>query len=304
MAALGCKSLTASPSDYAAYRAVRVGPTVASRLRAASDYLQRYPEGAFHPEVARWFTQIEPRFFEASADTASGMQMYLDALPHGPHAAEAADRRDALQAAQKSQTGERLSRAGALLEQRLARAAERRADVVGAYSAWVAQVLDLDAWRLPPEAAGEPFRTAFWGDPRPTCTRGTCFKIEAYPYELPIDGKLESFVCALEVKLRLERGVLVEVELGGPDLFARLFEAHQARPVAADDVRDREGALGWLVELTSGAAARRLDPHRCAVMPVPPAVLVRHCDGLRLEIIAATGPKSPDRVVIRGMGKL
>jgi hypothetical protein len=304
LSALGCKPIAAPPSDYAAYRATRVGPTVASRLRAASEYLERYPEGAFHYEVAQWFTQIEPLFYEASADSASGMQMYLDALPRGPHAAAAADRRDALRAAQKSRSGERLSRAGALFEQRLARAAERRADVVAAYSAWIARLLELDAWRLPPEAAGESFSTAWWGDPRPTCTRGICSKIEAYPYELEIEGKLESFVCALEIKLRIQRGVVVEAEVGGPDLLARLFEAHQARPVEPHDVRDREAALGWLVELTSGAAARKLDPHRCAVMPVPPAMLVRHCDGVRLEIIAGTGPKFPDRVVIRGVGRL
>src|SRR5438128_8528249 len=80
----------ASSGDYADYRAFRVAPTVAQQLKAAAFYLKCHAEGAFHDEVADWFDRVEPLFFEAAADSAGGMQAYLDALPDGPHADSAA----------------------------------------------------------------------------------------------------------------------------------------------------------------------------------------------------------------------
>src|SRR5712671_5273186 len=86
----------ASSSDYADYRAFRVAPALSGRLKAASLYLQCHSDGAFQDEVAAWFDKVEPLFFEALGDSASGMQTYLDALPGGPHAENAVQRRDAL----------------------------------------------------------------------------------------------------------------------------------------------------------------------------------------------------------------
>ena len=92
--ASGCganlREISASSDDYADYRAFRVAPTVAGRLKAASLYLTCHAEGAFRDEVLEWFERVEPLFFEASAGSISGMRAYLDALPTGPHAESAA----------------------------------------------------------------------------------------------------------------------------------------------------------------------------------------------------------------------
>src|SRR4051794_10184006 len=84
------REFSAPSDDYADYRAFRVEPTVAGRLKAATFYLSCHSDGAFREEVLKWFDRVEPLFFEASADSISGMSAYLDALPSGPHAESAA----------------------------------------------------------------------------------------------------------------------------------------------------------------------------------------------------------------------
>src|SRR3954451_19137381 len=85
-AALGACSapfteMTAGPSDYSDYRAVRIAPTVADQLHAASVYLENNPEGAFRGTVSAFMAETEPLFYEAFADSPVAMQAYLAALP-------------------------------------------------------------------------------------------------------------------------------------------------------------------------------------------------------------------------------
>src|SRR4051794_11790032 len=87
------REIAAASDDYSDYRAFRVAPTVGRRLKAASFYLGCPSDGAFRDEVLQWFDRVEPLFFEASADSISGMNAYLAALPSGPHADSAAQRR-------------------------------------------------------------------------------------------------------------------------------------------------------------------------------------------------------------------
>src|SRR5258708_30085371 len=109
LACSGCgtnlNQIGASSSDYADYRAFRVAPALSGRLKAASIYLQCHSEGSFRDEVAAWFDKIEPLFFAALSDSASGMQTYLDALPGGPHAESAAQRRQAFLATARANAG-------------------------------------------------------------------------------------------------------------------------------------------------------------------------------------------------------
>jgi len=300
----GCQPLVASPAEYGAYRAVRVAPTVPEQLRAAWAYLERYPTGAFHADVSRWFGRIEPIFYEASADSEQGMQSYLDALPRGPHAAAAAQRKEALTAETRSRAGEGLSKAAAVFEERLARAAQTREDVVSAYSSWLAQLTDFDGFGRPFEPLSEPFASSWNADPKPVCARDVCSKVETFSYELEHEGNPVTRVCTIEVAILRKKGTVVEARVHGPDLFTRIFEAHSAKAVAPDDAAGRVAAVAGAIEVTSGSIARKLDPRRCDAEAKPPAVMARQCEGIRLELIPSTTANADDRVVIRWLGKL
>jgi hypothetical protein len=96
---------------------------------------------------------------------------------------------------------------------------------------------------------------------------------------------------------------VVEASVGGPDLFARLIEAHEARP-AGTDPRSRTDATAWLVEFTAGAAERKLARVRFTASPAAPALMARQCDGWKLDLVPGTVADLHDRVVIRGPAKL
>jgi hypothetical protein len=297
------RQIGASSDDYADYRAFRVAPTIAKRLTLASLYMRCHADGAFRDEVSEWFERIEPLFFEAAADSAAGMQAYLDALPTGPHADSAAQRRDALLATARAEAGERLVARGAEMEQRLAAAARSREDLLTAYASWVGRIVDFDAWGRAPGDAGRDFASAWASEPKPKCGADGCSKLLSIRYELEVQGKPQAFLGILEVSLGLTNGKVTEASISGPDLFSRLSEAHDAEPV--DETEEgRSRAVKYVTQLTSGALERRLPRERCAKDASPPAVLRRACDGYEVELVPKATTQEEDRVVIRGPGKL
>lgn len=298
------KAIVAPTSDYADYRVTRVAPTLPERLQAASRYLDGHPDGVFRDEVAAWFAKVEPVFFDATGDTLAGTEKYLATLPKGPHANSAEQRRDAFRAALRVSSGERIAEQGAEFERRLAAAAKARDEVLTAYTTWIGLALDFDGWGRPIKEAKEPFSSAWLADPKPKCGADRCTKLLTLPYELQIAGQPEKVVCLLEITVRLAKGRVADVTVAGTGLFARLAEAHLAEPSRADE-SSRARARAWAVELTEGAAERRLPRSRCARVGATRAALVRECDGRRLDLYAATGPdESDDRVVIRGPAEL
>jgi hypothetical protein len=303
-ASTGCgakmQRIGASAGDYGDYRAFRVAPALSARMKAASLYLQCHSEGAFRLEVADWFAKVEPLFFEALADSATGMQTYLDALPAGPHAESAVQRRDAFLAAARAEAGERLSAKGADIERRLAAASQSREDVLTAYAAWVGRLIDFDAWGRNPKDASADFGSAWTSEPPPKCDKKRCSKLLTTRYELEVRGKPESFVSIFEVSLRLsKKGKVAEATVSGPDLFSSLAEAHEAEPVG-DTAEGRTRAIKYVIQLTTGAIERRLDKARCGRNASPPAVMLRECEGYRVKLIPKTTTVGEDRVVIRG----
>jgi hypothetical protein len=299
----GLRRIGASSDDYADYRAFRVAPTPIRRLTAAALYLRCHADGAFHDEVADWFDRVESLFFEAAADSAAGMQAYLDALPGGPHADSAAQRRDALLAAARAEAGERLAARGAEIERRLATAAQTREDLLTAYASWVGRLLDFDAWGRAPGDANPDFASAWASNPQTKCESDRCSKLFSMRYELEVRGKPEPFVGILEVSLGLSNGRVIGGSISGPDLFSRLAEAHDAEPLARTE-EGRSRAVKYVVELTSGALERRLGRARCGRDAAPPVVMLRECDGLRVELVPKGNSEEEDRVVFRGPGGL
>jgi hypothetical protein len=311
LSAIGCAGcagklnhLIAPTADYADYRLTRVAATVPERLQAAARYLERHPDGAFRRSVAAFYERVEPLFYEAMSDSLAGTEKYLATLPNGPHANSAAQRRDAYRAAARVNAGDRIAEQGAAFERRLAAAAKARDEVLTTYTAWIGRVLDIDEWGRPLADVKEPFSSAWLADPKPKCAADRCTKLVTLPYELQMGGKPEKFVFFMEISARLAKGRLAEVTISGPALFARLAEARWARPIGSDD-ESRARARVSAIELTEGAAERKLPKTRCAREGAPRAAMVRECDGRRLDLRAAAGPDEPeDQVVIRGPGEL
>ena len=138
---------------------------------------------------------------------------------------------------------------------------------------------------------------------RPKCAKDRCTKLYELPYELEVGGKPEPFLGILEVSFRLAKGRVIEAAVAGPDLFARLAEAHHAEPIPETE----EGwarAVKYVVQLTSGAVERKLEAARCGRDATPPAVMLRECDGLRMELVPKSAAGGEDRVVFRRAGKL
>ncbi|HKQ69192.1 MAG TPA: hypothetical protein VJT73_07630 [Polyangiaceae bacterium] len=302
-AVVGCgsalRTLSAPPSDYADYRATRVLPTVGERLGAAMRYMQRHPTGVFFDEVDHWFRKVEPLYFEASSDSGEGMQAYLAALPEGPHAASASERVQAFRAA--AQELERLAARGAALERRLALAAQERENVTTTYASWMGTWIDFESWGRPLDEASDEFKAKWMAEPKPRCTESRCSKVFSQSYVLRVRGVPEEFVSVLEVSVRLVAGKVSAVSIGGPDLFNRLAEAHFAAPVQRSG-RSRARALEWAVEVTGGAIERRVPADRCLRVADSPTLMVRSCDGFRVDVIADAGEE--DQVVIRGPSRL
>jgi len=299
----GLSPIVASSGDYADYRAFRVAPNLGERLKAASCYLRCRSDGGFYDEVAKWFTEIEPLYFVALSNSPSGMQTYLNALPDGPHADEAAQRRDAMLSAARAEGGERLAERAREIELRLAKAAESRENVLTAYATWIGQLLDSDVWGKAPGAAKPELASPWGAEPKPRCIAGRCTKLFSLSYELEVRGKAEPFVGILEVTLKMAKGKVTEAILSGPDLFSRLAEAHEAEPVP-DSEDGRSRAIKYVMQLTSGAIERRLERVRCSRDATPPAVMLRECDGYRVELLPKSTTQEEDRVVIRGPRRL
>jgi hypothetical protein len=293
------KRVTASPGDYADYRAVRVASSAPSRLKAAALYLQCHPGGAFYDEIAGWFSKVELLFYEASADSAAGMQAYLDALPNGPHAESARQRLDAFRDTAKAAAGERLAAVAAAFERRLAAAAQSREDVLTAYASWVRRLADFDGWGRPLDQASDELKSAWAEGSAPSCRADRCTKLLEIPYQLEIAGKPEPFECIIEISFELSAGKVMGAVVSGPDLFARLMEANRAEP-SSRDIESRNQSIVFAAHLTAGAVERKLSRARCERDPTAPAVMLRDCDGIRLEVFPKATQDDDDRVVIRG----
>jgi hypothetical protein len=167
----------------------------------------------------------------------------------------------------------------------------------------VGRLLEFDAWNRAPTDAGQDFASPWSSEPKPKCGPDRCSKLYALRYELEVKGKPEPFVGVLEVTLHLANGRVTDASVAGPDLFSRLSEAHDAEPVG-DGEEGRSRAVKYVTQLTSGALERRLERVRCGKDATPPAVLLRECDGYKVELVPKATTQEEDRVVIRGPGKL
>jgi len=302
---VGCgastRSLTADPVDYELYRRTRTAQTAERRLSASFAYLEQMPEGRWRPEVDAWFARAERAYFEWAKQRRSRLQRYLDTLPRGPHATLAAERIAELELSVRLQKRRdaRILEEALGVEEKLADAEALRRAVVGNFADWTRRLAGIKTWGQPTSELGSELIFHYrMEDPRARCADERCNKSLQLPFAIPDSGRLATRKALLDVELTLFRGGVVKARLAGPELFNRVSEASEVRPVRPDDAQGRAEAIARAVQIVEGALPPELSSVACRREAVSPVVLARECDGLRVTMVAATSADVDDELVI------
>lgn len=303
--ALSCAStarITGDFGEYRSYREFRLAATVEARLGAAERYLREYPRGSFREEVRSWYFPAEKRYFKLARDTLPRLRAYLDAMPHGPHAEDAVERIGELESRRvfADRREQRLLGHAQEIESRLARAAEQRRGFVHEFSR-LTELLAATRTFGEPTSELDPALLHRFRERPPLlhCEGDQCDKVFSFNYAVPEDKFLTERTIDVAFHIRLERGLVQELSISGPELLTRLAEAVSMRAVPPLNAQARAEALGQALEIVNGALDTPLPKARCEVEAVSPVVLERRCDGLRMLVIAGTEPGDADRLVVQ-----
>jgi hypothetical protein len=302
LSAAGCavgERLLTSRGDYALYRETQVAEKELERLRAGHLYLQKYPDGRYHAEVASWFGPAEARFVKRAHDHLSMLRGYLKALPDGPRAAQVRDRLAELEIHQGylRRDAERERRKLARVTKDLSEATRSRQSFVSTVSELVTRLSTLRAFGLP-IARAEPAILREFKDHHGAlqCAPERCHKTFVLDYFVPASSRYVSRVVEIELTIELDRGRTRSAELGGPEFFSRLGEAVDRRALVETSLAERVEAIARAVQVVENALESPLPAARCEREAVAPSVLVRDCRGVRVEMRA--GVETPPRDVI------
>ncbi len=303
---LGCGGaglqLITSPEEFHSYRVARAAPELEGRLVAITDYLERYPDGAYAEELRRRFAAAEPGYYQRMSGGERGLRRYLELLPSGPHA-EAAQERLAVLARVREverQRDARLDAEAAALASKLSQAEAGRERLIREYSRWLRLLSEVSSFgQTTSELSGEWLRAWRAEDPPARCRADTCTKLLNLEYVIPAGKRLRARSAVFDVSLRLEGGLLVEATLTGSRLFDRLGEALSLTPVGQTDALARVEAIARVVQLSSPIIERRLPEARCGQEAVGAVLIRRQCEGVVLELVAAEDDLAEDRVVLR-----
>ncbi|HEY3255537.1 MAG TPA: hypothetical protein VGJ91_16375 [Polyangiaceae bacterium] len=302
---LSCAStarITGDFSEYRSYREFRVATTVEARLGAAQRYLHDYPKGDYRAEVQGWFVPAESRYFKLAWDTLPRLRAYLDAMPHGPHAEAAAERITELESRRlfADRREQRLLGHAREIESRLARAADQRRGFVHELSRLTELLGATRSFGEPTSELDPALLHRLRERPPPLhCESDQCQKVFSFSYAVPEDQVLTERAIDVSLQIRLDRGMVQELSLSGPELLTRVAEAISVRAVPPLNAQASAEALGQALEIVSGALDTPLPRARCEVEAVSPVVLERRCDGVRMLVVAGTEPGAPDRLIVQ-----
>jgi hypothetical protein len=315
-AAMGCATpvaYLASPADYAAYRQTRVAPTLEARLKAADEYLTRFPDGSFQPYVRPWFERAELVFYKAKQGSLAGLEDYLRTLPRGPHGDEAAGRRSALKATRENREAE-LAVASSLTAKLDRASAERRA-VRLSLATWIGRFLDAEVWKAPlSQARAELIIPWSLELPSPSCAPleapqradlpagavRRCAKILELPYAVTVDGASDERQATVEITvLQDASGRPLQTSIGGPELFLRLEETFTVQAAAPGDPERRIAAISRAADLVRSAFGQAVsrDP-ACKLPAALPVFVALGCHGVRITARAAVEPGDDDLILV------
>ena len=290
--------ITGDFGEYRSYRQARLATTLEERLGASERYLRDYPNGTYREEVRSWFAPEEKRYFKLSWNNVPRLRAYLDAMPRGPHAEAVTDRITELEtrgvfAARREQ---RILDRAQSFETRLADAATQRREFLHELSTLALLVAATRSFGEPtaelPTELLKRFRERH-------CAGDVCTKVFSFEYSVPENRALAPRSVQVTLEVILERGLVQQLALSGPELFTRVAEAVTVRAVPPSNAQARAEALGQAADTLADALEAALPKGRCDAEAVSPILLAKRCDGVRADVVASTEPGEPDRLVVR-----
>jgi hypothetical protein len=299
----GCgvgRQLVTSRGEYELYRKSKIAPTLEARLGAAHRYLKAAPAGEYAPEVRDWFSSTERSYVAKAQDSLPHLRAYLAALPDGPSASEVAERVRQLEDTVRSAADRELNRDARLdsLKADLERAAEQRRTFLEDLSAFVSTLSTVRVWNQPITAIDPELSARLALEEPATCQLDLCARPFTVRFAIPHSaGRLVPRDASYELEIVLAEGLVAEMRLSGRELFSRVGEAQDLRPVSFADPQARAEAIGRALTLIGNAIGSAFPEETCARPAVSPVVLERACDGSRVTVTAAIDSGATDVIV-------
>jgi hypothetical protein len=292
--------LASSRDAYRLYRTTRLAPTLEERLGAANRYLHVAPDGPYAAELRAWFPAAERAYVLRARDELPLLLAYAKSLPDGPSIEEVRGRIDELERTAgfvKKRETARTVRVESL-EAALARAADQRKAFIGELAGWIAALAKVRSYGQPLAALPADMRERFAiGDTAAGCPLEVCARSSAPRFAIPATGtQLIPREAAYVVELSLPSGSLAGLRLHGRELFSRVGEALDLRPVSFAEPLSRAEAIGRALSLVANALGPELSADGCERPAVSPVVLERACDGVHVVVTAAVEPGTDDEI--------
>lgn len=292
--------VTGDFSEYASYRRARLAPTLEERLGASDRYLRDYPQGDYRQEVRAWFKPAERHYFKLAWNTLPRLRAYLDAMPRGPHAEAVTERITALESRRvfADRREQRMLEHASGIEARLASAAGARREFLHEFGALARAIGKTRSFGGPTSELDSELLLRFRiRQPPGICEAEHCTKTFSFPFAVPDDKSIADRLAQATLEITLQRGLVRGVSLSGPELLTRVAEAVEVSAVP-DSPQARAEALGHAVDALDLALEEPLPKARCAADAISPVLLVRRCDGVRLEVVFGLEAGVPDRLSI------
>ncbi|HEX6767195.1 MAG TPA: hypothetical protein VF103_16975 [Polyangiaceae bacterium] len=283
--------------SYELYRTAHVAPTLEERLGAGNRYLKSDPDGPLADDLKAWFEPAEKGYVESAWNSLPRLRAYLKAMPDGPNAERVKARAEELEAtvgfAQKREQESRERTAE--LQANLERAAEQRQAFIDDVTRWVKAFSAMTSWDKPLTELSPDVRAQFGGDNASDhCVGDLCSKAFTPRFAIPIKGKVAPREAAYTVELVVRSGAVAEARLHGRELFSRIGEALDRRPVSFTDPQSRAEGIGRALGLVTGAFGSAFPAETCEKPAVSPVVLERACGGVRVVATAALNTGDDD----------
>ncbi len=297
----GCatgRQLVAPRSQYRLYRETRLAPTLEGRLAAANRYLHVAPQGVYAPELRAWFEPSEHAYVARAHDQLPLLLAYEKALPDGPSIVAVQGRIEELESAErfaKSRSSARDERV-ATLEANLERASAQRKAFIAELTNALGALANVRAYGQPLTALPPDLLARFAiSDANAGCPNDTCVQSLGPRFAIPNAAtELLPREAAYTLELTLQSGALAGLRVHGRELFSRIGEALDLRPVSFADPQSRAEAIGRALPLVENVLGTALAAPGCERPAVSPVVLERNCDGVHVTVTAAVDPGEDD----------